>query len=473
MKYQDKQLMSAQHKVILVFAIAVIFPVLSCGLRFPGCFTPTGALAQTPAKSRSSGQKEQPRQEESARIIIQDNDLYDNNISALHIRGNRVLVEKCRIHRNGNAGLVVDNDARVLIQDNQIFSQEGAGITVMGKDSARASITGNQIYLNKMAGVQLGVQDQIEVAVRESVRKNPSAGFAGKDDQTNDEKVIIAKVHSNRIYRNGESGIKCQSEYPNHAIHLTATKNTIFRNRKGGIFLASAATVVLQHNSIFDNLKAGVSANALHEISPRVDIYQNIIRGNEDAGLEISAARCGPVGVCNNLIFNNGGSGIRFKTTPMRIINNTIASNGNLAEGSGIDQQGRGAPLIASNILAYNFKTGLNVARMKGCSYNLLFANGGSGNCCDDCTSSPKLIESKELGGHSRSRGDLICDPMFSNPDLFDYRLKEYSPAIDAGLPSREFHDRHFPPSQGGISNDLGATGGPLAVSLDPNALEP
>ncbi|MEW6381531.1 MAG: right-handed parallel beta-helix repeat-containing protein [bacterium] len=454
---------------------AILFLILSFGFRLPARFAPAKALAQAPAP-RPAGQKErqkQPPQEEPAGIVIQDNDFYDNNVSALHIRGSRVLVEKCSIHRNGNAGLVVDNDAQVLVQDNQIYGQEGAGITVMGKGSARASITGNQIYQNTMAGVQLGAQDRLEVAVRESFRKNPSAGFAGKKDNTTGKKVIVARVHNNRIYRNGESGIKCQSEYPNHAVHLTATQNKIFRNQKGGIFLASAATVVLQHNSICDNHKAGVSANELKEISPQVDIYQNVIRGNEEAGLEITAAKCGPVGVCNNLIFNNGGSGIRFKTMPMRIINNTIASNGNLAEGSGIDQQGRGTPLIASNILAYNFKTGLNVARTKGCSYNLLFANGGSGTCCDDCTSSSKAIESKELGGHSRSRGDLICDPMFSNPDLFDYRLKQYSPAIDAGFPSREFHDRHFPPSQGGSSNDLGFTGGPLAVSWDPNDLAP
>jgi len=444
---------------------------------------------------------------DSPQIVILDNEIYANNVSAVNIQGNRVSVEKCTIYQNGNAGIVVDNDAQALIQNNRIYSQEGAGITVMGAGSAQVSIIGNQIHQNKMAGLQLGSKDRMVVPVHRSFKKNPSVILAQGGNQTNKgfgqisnlskslgdktkgedgkakagDKIqeglttITVDIQNNRIYHNGESGIKCQSEYPQHSIFLTAEYNAIFQNRKGGILVANAAKVALRNNSIYENHKAGVSANRSKGPSPipQVDIYQNIIRGNEESGLELTGACSGPIGVCNNLIFHNGGSGIRFGASTMRIINNTIVSNGNLSQGSGIDQQEKSIPFIANNILAYNFKTGLNIKRQKGYSHNLFFANGGSGTCCDDCYSSSKFTENKQLGGRKRNQGDMICDPGFSNPDLFDFRLNTWSPAIDGGIPSPEFEDLHFPPSQGGRQNDMGVTGGPLAFSWDPNAPVP
>jgi hypothetical protein len=480
-------------------------------------------------------------------IIILDNEIYANNISAINIQGNHVSVEKCKIYQNGNSGIVVDNDANARILNNQIYSQEGAGITVMGKGSSHVSIIGNQIHQNKMTGLQLGAKEQIHVPVHESFKKNPSVIFAQGEDNGKERgedggtgglvgdkgteglgdkgteglgdkgtgglgdkgteglgdkgipprlpvsqsprlpvspsprppsskeqwSTITVDVQNNRIHHNGESGIRCQSEYPQHSISLTAEHNAIFQNQKGGIFVANAAKVALRNNTIYENHKAGVSANKSKGPLPQVDIYQNIIRGNEESGLELTGACSGSIGVCNNLIFHNGGSGIRFGASTMRIINNTIVSNGNLSQGSGIDQEEKSIPFIANNILAYNFKTGLNIKNKKGYSYNLFFANGGSGTCCDDCYSSSKFIENKELGGYTRNQGDMICDPAFSNPDIFDFRLKKWSPAIDSGIPSPAFDDLHFPPSQGGRQNDLGATGGPMSVSWDPNALVP
>ncbi|MEW5801580.1 MAG: right-handed parallel beta-helix repeat-containing protein [bacterium] len=540
---------SDKLKSILPVVPATIFIwlMLSSGLLLPpSSLLPSPALAEPPA---SQGERPPVIDTEKPPILILDNELYDNGVSAVHIRGNRVCIERCRIYRNGNAGIAVDNSSEARIKDSQIYGQEGAGITVMGKGAATVSVTGNQIRQNKMAGIQLGGKNQLEAPAHDSFRQNPTDRYAqrknkaktgekataGKEDQPKTEPsaegdaqlktesqagdkaqegteaqavaesqgetqaqaqpqaqaqtddragnkterenkarqpiTITIEIQGNRIYYNGESGIKCQSEYPQNSISLTAERNAIFQNQKGGVFFAGAANVTLRNNSIHENRKAGISANEDEDPLPRADIYQNIIRQNEESGIELTAARSGPIGVCNNLIFNNGGSGIRFGLEAMRIVNNTIVSNGNLSEGSGIDQQEKSTPFIANNILAFNFKTGLNLKRNKGCSYNLLFANGGSGTCCDDCYSSSKSIENKQLGGYKRNRGDMICDPLFNNPDIFDFRLKKWSPAIDAGIPSPEFHDLFFPPSQGGQPNDLGVTGGPLAISWDPNSL--
>jgi len=405
------------------------------------------------------------KRELTPQIIISDNLIYGNNVSAIHIRGNRVCVEKCQIYQNGNAGIVVDNDSQVTIQENQIHDQEGAGIIVMGKGSVQANIVANQIYQNKMAGLHFGIKSQIP---SQAFGKNPFIQITREKKDDEAEHTATLNVRDNRIYANGYTGLKCQPEYPGHSIHLMVSNNIFLKNRKGGIFIGNKVTGVVHNNSICENGKAGIASNKDKKYTPQLDIYQNTIRGNEKAGLDIIAANTGPIGICNNWILNNGGSGIRFKVTPVRIVNNTIVSNGNFAEGSGIEQQGKKTPFfIANNILAYNFKTGLSLKKRNNCSHNILYANAGGGNCCDDCYTSSKLVAGKQLGGGKRNEGDLICDPFFQNPDLYDFRLKEWSPAIDAGIVSPEFQDRLFPPSQGGKRNDLGATGGPLATSWD------
>jgi len=95
----------------------------------------------------------------------------------------------------------------------------------------------------------------------------------------------------------------------------------------------------------------------------------------------------------------------------------------------------------------------------------LLFANGEVGNCCEDPHTAPYWIESLQLGGcQKRGKGDLICDPMFVDPDNYDFSLRDGSPAIDAG---DKYDDILMPPSQGTSKNDMGATGGPYAITQE------
>ncbi len=401
-------------------------------------------------------------------IIISNNRISMNNQSGIFIQGNKVLVQDNKINLNGNSGIVVNNEAKVLIQKNHILQQEGTGIMVLGQGIGEVSINDNKIYQNKMAGLNFGAKDPVIVA---RYMKNPLINFPEKKQKENTGGEIHINLFNNRVYNNGDGGLKCLPEYLQHSIHLNLRNNLFFKNKKAGVFIAGNTAAIIRNNSINKNEKAGIAANVANKNAPQLDIYQNIIHANEEAGLDISAAFSGSIGISNNWILNNGGSGIRFEKVPMNIINNTIISNGNRAEGSGIEQLGRNSPfLIVNNILAYNFKTGLSLKKKNNCSYNLLYANDGGGNCCDDCYSSSKLIAGKQYGGGQRNKGDMICDPSFRNPDLFDFQLKEWSPAIDAGLSLPQFQDQQFPPSQGNHRNDLGATGGPLAIPLDPNS---
>src|SRR6185503_6342119 len=65
-----------------------------------------------------------------------------------------------------------------------------------------------------------------------------------------------------------------------------------------------------------------------------------------------------------------------------------------------------------------------------------------------------------------------ICD-IGVNPSAgsLDATLSPGSPCIDAGQTGVPFRDTCFPPSQGGVRNDMGFTGGPQACSGSSPAL--
>jgi hypothetical protein len=116
-----------------------------------------------------------------------------------------------------------------------------------------------------------------------------------------------------------------------------------------------------------------------------------------------------------------------------------------------------------NNIVAFNYVSGIMTRGCKRYSHNLMFANGEVGNCCENPHTAPYWIESLQLGGcQKRGDGDLITDPMFVDPDNYDFSLRDGSPAIDAG---DKYDDISMPPSQGTSRNDMGATGGPYAVT--------
>ena len=118
-----------------------------------------------------------------------------------------------------------------------------------------------------------------------------------------------------------------------------------------------------------------------------------------------------------------------------------------------------------NNIVAYNYVTGIRTRKCRGYSYNLLFANGDVGNCCDDIHWAPPWVERMQFAGCAgRGEGSLIGDPLFVDPDNYNFDLRNESPAIDAGEGTQIYDDTSFPPSKGTNKNDMGATGGPHAA---------
>lgn len=83
--------------------------------------------------------------------------------------------------------------------------------------------------------------------------------------------------------------------------------------------------------------------------------------------------------------------------------------------------------------------------------------------------SGPTTISYSDIQGGFEGMGIIDLNPVFDS----EYRLLPGSPAIDAGEPTSEYNDTHFPPSLGGDRNDMGYLGGPNAFLWLENPEEP
>jgi len=386
-------------------------------------------------------------------VIIEDNEFYQNHLSGIRIRGSiPVTIKRCKIYSNGRTGIFMDRCSEVVVAGCDIFENgkysgqiwRSAGINIEG--AAHIAIENNSIFRN-VAGVRI------------------LRGWEKKG------RASIVKIVSNRIYANSAGGIRSMLQ-PGTKLDLAITDNNIYQNKKGGIRVENDAKLKATGNNIYENGTAGIISH-VSVIPPKLDIYQNRVSFNRGPGIHVLNGMTGRIGIRNNWVFNNHLSGIvcglwsspNIRRLDVEIINNTVVSNGSSDQGAGIRNDSKGKVIIMNNIVAYNYVTGIMTRRCGEYSYNLLFANGDVSNCCHDPDSAPYWIERRQFAGCAeRGRGDLISDPLFTNPDNYDFFLQDESPAVDAGKDKHIYNDTCFPPSKGTNRNDVGATGGPYAA---------
>lgn len=378
------------------------------------------------------------------RIIIEDNELYQNNMTGIRIRGNiPALIKGCKIYSNGRAGMAIGRHSQVVINNSDIFQNQLAGINIY--EAADVTIEDSRIYKNKRAGIR--------TPYREIGAEGKSGG------------ILKVKILNSKIYNNSKAGIITMPR-PDMEVDLTLLGNHIYQNKRAGLRIENNTRLIAKGNYIYDNAESGITAY-ISQVPSTLDIYQNVITGNGLAGIYAYQGIAGPIGIKNNLIFNNYRSGImcglsgkpdsRFLN--LKIINNTIVSNY-----GGIRDESKGKLTIMNNIFAYNYISGIIPGKCgHGYSHNLFFANSDTTNLYEDCRSSTPFNERRQVGGCLRGKGDLICDPLFADPDKYDFSLQDTSPAIDAGRDREIYNDRYFPPSKGTEKNDIGVTGGPYA----------
>ena len=416
----------------------ILISIVFIALLVPSAWMPTSSMAMEDFSSKRGHDS----------IIIEDNELYQNNLDGIRIRGNLpVTIKKCQIRSNGEAGIFIDTQAQAVVSGCTVSQNGRAGIYI--GEAARATIENNRIYKNMLGGVRI-----------------LNSGENGKD-------ILQVRVAGNRIYMNEEAGIRSMLP-PEGKVDLAVVGNIIYQNKKSGVRVKNNTRLTAEGNQIHDNGAAGIIAH-VSVIPPELDIYRNRISFNNGRGIQVYNGVTGRFGISNNWIYNNHLAGIacgRFyspisKLDNIKIMNNTVVSNGSGDEGDGIRNDSEGKVIIMNNIVAYNYVTGIRTERCRGYSYNLLFANGKTGNCCADPGSAPFRIEREQYGGcPGRKKGDLIGDPLFVDPDKYNFYLQDNSPAIGAGKDVYQDSNASF------YRNDMGATGGPFAgkIPLRPNS---
>lgn len=409
------------------------------GIVFIASLVPPGR-----AQTGSMTMEDVPGKRGPGSIIIEDNEIYQNNLVGIRIRGSLpVTIKKCQIYSNGETGIRFDTQAQAVVSGSSIFQNGRTGMQILESD--RITIENNRIYKHPLAGVR--ILGSIE----------------------NEKHKLLVRIAGNRIYLNQRAGIRAMPR-PVGKIDLAVVGNSIYQNETAGVRVENNTRLTAEGNQIHDNGGAGIIA---HEsvIPPELDIYRNRISFNNGEGIQIVNGITGRIGISNNWIYGNYLSGIGVglfhspisKLDNIKIMNNTIVSNGSSYEGSGIRSDSKGKVIIMNNIVAYNYQTGIRTEDCGGYSYNLLYANGETGNCCADPGSAPFRIEWEQYAGcPGRKKGDLIGNPLFVDPDNYNFYLQDKSPAIGAGKDVYQDSNTSF------YRNDMGATGGPYADKIPP-----
>jgi parallel beta-helix repeat protein len=264
-------------------------------------------------------------------------------------------------------------------------------------------------------------------------------------------KATSPTIKNNTVRDNEPSGVFCDNSA------AVVVGNRIAANAQAGIYMQKGSSLKISGNTILENNYSGIGCGKAP--ASKFEITANIIHDNKRSGINAETATGT---IQNNLIYDNKRAGIRVLPMPVSMINNTIVGNG----WTGIlVEDPTAVAIIKNNIITHNRDTGIRSAD-KGYDYNLLFANGETGDC------DPHFLwcVKPQFGGYGDETSylkqrNIIADPLFVDLAGHDYHLQPGSPAIDAGDRKPEFNDAHLPPSLGSPRNDMGFFGGTLTVA--------
>jgi Right handed beta helix region len=340
---------------------------------------------------------------------------------AVRIRGGTPTLRNNRIENNlayqRGAGIYVADGAVATIDSNRIVSNtvdgSGGGIYVQG---ANAFITNNQILSN-------------------------TAAFEG-------------------------AGIYVDTNVPavisNNAIGYNIATNPFSAGGGGVRTIGGQAVVTVSHNDVFSNTIHGGGGGL--DIGGPALVNGNSVHGNllqvGGWGGALLVASLQPVTVTNNLVYDNGGSGVQVvDSVQVAFVNNTVAGNYHILPDSGTEADAfliwfdsvPSGPIqmtVLNNILADNANCGLffHNAPVAGItsSHNDSWNNhSNQANYCESASPGP---------------GDISADPLFAGAPSADYHLLPGSPALDIGTSTQApAHDKDCNPRPLGAGYDLGA----------------
>lgn len=324
-----------------------------------------------------------------------------------------------------NAGIYVDNSHYITIENNYTYNTVSSGIGVW--DGSNITIDYNEVRLANNDGEQ------------EMITVSGTDTFEIKNNH----------IHQGGPGTNGGEGITIKGGatngkiYKNHVHDITSGQRTcLYVDGWGG---AKATSNIEVYQNILHNCAAGISLSSEDGSLVRdVNVYNNIVYGNQSNGLEIG---------------NWGEPGVSVRPIQsVTFINNTVYNNGSAGWGSGFFNEN---PNVTNIVVRNN-----------------IFSQNPTSQIVNESTAALtvdyNLIDGTQEYTYAINGSNYVTgDPKFVNPGT-DFHLQNNSPAIDAGsamaAPGDDYEGNSRPQDgdgNGTATYDIGAyevtAGGPPA----------
>ncbi|MBD3161977.1 MAG: T9SS type A sorting domain-containing protein [Candidatus Eisenbacteria bacterium] len=277
---------------------------------------------------------------------------------------------------------------------------------------------------------------------------------------------LLQNNRSTNANRNGMGGgVACLSS--SAIIEQCIIRNN-YADSGGGICTLEYGTVVIRNNLIEGNTAPSSGGGIYAGVRSSPVIENNVVRNNTAYGWggggitlwnwyaafgESKTVRSNRI-IGNTTTAAGGGFYIRYDFSVLE--NNTVADNHATGGGGGIYvlNQGPGDyPPDVKNFIVWG-NTGPDPSIKLEAS-----------------TGSAVSVTYSDVEGGWSGTGNIDKDPVFADEQK---HLSPESPCVDAGNPAGAFEDECFPPSEGGVRNDMGTYGGPIACGWleDATAIE-
>ncbi len=357
------------------------------------------------------------------------NSIFSNYISNNNWKG-LYIINSCYntiysniIHNNTWEGVLIENNSIQNIITNNIINGNNEGVKVDTSDSNK--ILFNCFKSNNYQAVRIVDSDKIFIKNNEMETNGEGIKLDGN--------CRLCSVISNIISRSKWKGI-----YIINSTNNKITGNKVYRNGDSGIRISGG-----KYNRIIGNLSLTNSSGSGLMIDSGANSHysaSNIFAYN-NYGIEINNASC--CTLFRNAIYHNNKDGIRLQNSANNnsIINNSLSSNG-ITGGDGIYlSSGLSGNIIKNTIIAFTYSGfGINDNTAGGSAsitYCDVYGNS-SGNYGGSATSSTGCISSDPL---------WLSYNLYSSNFLY---LQETSPCVDKGDPSDPV------PPDGGPYIDMG-----------------
>ena len=156
--------------------------------------------------------------------------------------GSRLLVRRCEVRRNHQAGLEAREGGKLVASENRIFDSGYHGVLI-GPYAGECVIDGNKIFENTREGIFV-VQNKSKIVIRNNdIHHNRPFGLSLDGNSQ-------IEIRNNRIFENGFWGILAKSRTSAHI-----AGNVLTGNKCGGIFIGVnySGRVHLESNIVRDH----------------------------------------------------------------------------------------------------------------------------------------------------------------------------------------------------------------------------